>query len=208
MRSVRPVDPDELATAVARNLEATTPGWLRVAVDGPAAAQPHTFADAVADRLHALGRPVVRVHAESFWRDASLRLEYGHTDVLSFRHGWLDVPAVRRELLDPLGPGGAGEYVDALRDPVSNRAIRRPRQRAPENAVLLLSGELLLDKGLPFDRTIHLSMSPAARARRTAEDQAWTLEAHDEYDAECRPDDLADIVIRLNDPRHPAIGIR
>ncbi len=152
-------------------------------------------------------RPI-RVRVETFWRDASLRLEYGHTDVESFRHGWVDVAALRRELLEPLGPGGTGVYVAALRDPATNRATRQPRQLAAKNAVLLLSGELLLDQGLVFDRTIHLSMSPSARRRHTPPEQGWTLEAHDEYDAECHPDDRADIIVRLNDPRHPAIGIR
>jgi hypothetical protein len=49
-------------------------------------------------------------------------------------------------------------------------------------------------------------MSPAARARRTPPEQVWTLPAFDAYDAQTAPAQLADVVIKLDDPRHPAIN--
>jgi hypothetical protein len=64
---------------------------------------------------------------------------------------------------------------------------------------------LLLRHGLPFDRTIHLSLSPAARARRTSPDDLWTLPAYDEYDADVRPTETADVIVKLDDLRHPAL---
>jgi hypothetical protein len=72
--------------------------------------------------------------------------------------------------------------------------------------VLLVYGVLLLGRGLPFDRTVHLALSPAARTRRTSAAVAWTLPAWDRYDAEVRPADTADIVVRADDPAHPAIA--
>ena len=71
--------------------------------------------------------------------------------------------------------------------------------------MLVVSGALLLGLGLPFDRVVHLAVSPAARARRTPAEQAWTLPAFDRYDAEVAPAELADVVIKLDDPRHPAV---
>jgi hypothetical protein len=138
------------------------------------------------------------VHAESFWRDASLRLEYGRTDVDSYLN-WLDAGALRREVLDP-----EGWYLPSLRDPETNRATRADRIELPPNAVLVVSGAFLLGLGLPFDRVVHLAMSPAARARRTPADQAWTLPAFDRYDDEVAPAALADVVIKVDDPAHPA----
>jgi hypothetical protein len=56
---------------------------------------------------------------------------------------------------------------------------------------------------LPFERTIHLAMSSAARARRTPEPDMWTLPAFDDYDDAVRPAETADIAIRV-DRRTPA----
>ncbi|MCU1657304.1 MAG: uridine kinase, partial [Pseudonocardiales bacterium] len=119
---------------------------------------------------------------------------------------WLDGGALRREVLDPLGPGGAGLYLPSLRDPLTNRATREPYQHAPGGAVVIVAGELLLGRELPFDLTIHLAVTPAARARRTDRAVAWTLPALDAYDADSDPANRADIAIRYDDPEHPAIS--
>jgi hypothetical protein len=177
---------------------AEPPGNIRVAVDGPPCADPAAVASSLADPLRALGRPLVHVRADTFWRDASLRFEYGREDVDSYLT-WLDAGALRREVLS--GP----TYLRSLRDPVTNRATREPQRPLPDNAVLVVSGGLLLGLGLPFDRVVHLAMSPAARQRRTPAADAWTLAAFDRYDAEVSPADLADVVVTLDDPRHPAV---
>lgn len=194
----RPVDPDDLAGLIAERI-AARPGLLRVAIDGALAARPHEVAALVLERLHTLGRPAVHIQAETFWRDASLRLEYGHTDIHSFRHDWLDVPALRREVLDPLGPDGSGEFLTSLRDPDTNRATRAPRVPAADDQVILVSGELLLDHDLPFDLAVALVMSSPALQRHTPSERGWTLPAFADYVVD------ADIVIKLDDPRHPAV---
>jgi len=71
--------------------------------------------------------------------------------------------------------------------------------------VLLVSGALLLGRGLPFDLTVHLALSPGALRRGTPPEWAWTLPAYARYDAEVDPALLADIVIRADDPDHPAV---
>ena len=180
----------------------------RVAVDGPAAAAPAELAEQIALALRTTGRAATVIAAASFWRDASLRLEYGRTDVDSYARDWLDTGALTREVLDPLGPGGSAEFLPALRDPVSNRSRRDPYRTAAPDEVVLVAGELLLGAGLTFDTTIHLSLSSAARARRTAPDDAWTLPAHDRYDVEVDPAETADIVIGWNDRAHPALRVR
>lgn len=194
---MRPADPAALAPALADWL-ARAPGVLRVAVDGPPCARPDDLAESLADPLRALGRPVVHVRAASFWRDASLRFEYGREDVDSYLR-WLDDGTLRREVL-----AGDGWYLPSLRDPATNRATRAERKPLPDKAILVISGSLLLGLGLPFDRVVHLAMSAAARRRRTPEAERWTLPAFDRYDAQVGPAELADIVIKLDDPRHPA----
>jgi hypothetical protein len=75
----------------------------------------------------------------------------------------------------------------------------------PDGGVLLVPGGLLLGVGLPFDVVVHLRMSPAARRRRTPEDQAWELPAYDRYDDEVDPAALADAVVLADHPGRPAL---
>jgi hypothetical protein len=197
-----PIAPDALPGQLADWL-ARIPGVVRVAVDGPPCSAPDAVAAAVTEPLRALGRPVARVRASSFWRDASLRLEHGREDVESYR-SWLDADALRREVLETAVD--AGVYLPSLRDPDSNRSTREAPRPVEDGLVLIVYGSLLLGRELPFDRTIHLAMSPAARARHTSAEQAWTLPAFDAYDRDMRPADVADLVIKLDDPRHPAVS--
>jgi hypothetical protein len=204
-RQFTAADPGLLPELLADDLAGRVLGHpLRVAIDGPPCADPGRFAAALVTPLRARGRPAAVVEAETFWRDASLRLEHGRTDLHSYAHEWLDHGALSREVLEPLGPGGSGSYLPSLRDPVTNRVSRAEPVPARADAVLLIAGALLLAHGLQFDRTVHLAVGGAARARRTPADQAWTLPAFTEYDAVVRPVAIADVVIGLDDPRRPA----
>ncbi len=168
-------------------------------------ARPDVLAATVADRLPPLGRPAVVVRAPGFYRPASLRLEHGRTDADARYSDWLDAGALTREVLAPLGPGGAGEYLPVLWDLERDRSARADRRPMAPGGVLLVAGSLLQGLGLPFDVTVHLRVSPAARARRTPPDRAWELPAYDRYDAEVSPTDLADAVVLADSPDRPAL---
>ena len=200
--SYRPIDPDQLVAELGERIDAAPGDAVRVLVDGPPAARPDELAAALAEALPERGRSAVVVRSEQFWRDASLRFEYGREDVLSLPD-WVDIGALNREVLDPVAAGL--HYLPSLRDPVSNRSTRESPRVLPPRGVLLVSGALLLGRGLHADLAIHLAMSAGARARRTPGEQQWTLPAFDRYDAATRPAELADAVIRYDDPRHPAI---
>jgi len=192
---------ERLAEACRRRQPAGHP--LRLALDGPACADTAELTERLTELLQAAGRPVALVDPRTFYRDASLRLEYGRTDVESFYRGWLDDGALRREVLDPVG--SSGRYLPSLRDPVSNRSTRAQPAELASTGVLLVRGELLLGIGLPFDLTAHFSVSRQARRRLTDPELQWTLPAFDRYDHEVDPAAIADLVIRYDDPRHPAL---
>ena len=180
-------------------------GAPRVAIDGPPCADPHALAASLLEPLRVRGRPTVHVVADTFWRDASVRLEHGHQDVQSYPD-WLDRAALRRETLEPFASGCA--FLTSLRDPQTNRSTREASHAFAARTVLLVSGTFLLAGDLPFDRTVHLLLPHDARSRRTAPDAAWTLPAFDAYDATARPADNADVTVRL-DRRSPAVrGLR
>jgi hypothetical protein len=52
---------------------------------------------------------------------------------------------------------------------------------------------------------VHLALSGAALRRRTPADLSWTLPAFARYDAEVAPAAIADVVVRIDDPHHPAL---
>jgi hypothetical protein len=145
------------------------------------------------------------VLASGFYRPASLRLEHGRWDADARYTDWLDGAALTREVLGPLGPGGTGQYLPVLWDLERDRSARADRRTMTTGGVLLVAGALLQGLGLPFDVTVHLRVSAAARTRRTPPDQAWELAAFDRYDAEVSPADLADAVVLADSPDHPAL---
>jgi hypothetical protein len=179
--------------------------WTRVAVDGAPAADPHRWAGALVDPLRVRGRPALHVRADDFLRPASLRLEFGRTDPASYYTSWVDEAGLRREVLDPLEPGGTGRVLPSLWNADTDRATRAAYVTLPPGGVLLVSGALLLGGGLPFDLTVHLALSPGALDRRTPDALRWTLPAFARYDTDVAPMGVADVVVRLDDPRHPAM---
>jgi hypothetical protein len=203
---VRPVSFGVLVEELADRFATENPdGRLRVAVDGAPAAEPGGLAGALVDPLRVRGRPAVLITTDDFLRPASVRLEYGRTNPDAFYTGWLDEAALRREVLDPAGEGGSGRVVTRLWDARRDRATREPYTQLPPNAVVLVSGPLLLGAGLPFDATVHLELSAAALDRRTDPELRWTLPAYARYRAEVDPASFADVVVRLDDPRRPAL---
>ncbi|MCC9685502.1 uridine kinase [Streptomyces sp. MNU103] len=178
--------------------------WLRVALDGAPAARPGDLAERLAESLRVRGRAGLVVGTEGFLRHASVRLEYGHQDLESYYSGWYDTGALWREVFDPLGPGGSGRVLPDLRDPVTDRATRSPYVELPPGGVLLLHGPFLLHHWFPFDLTVHVLLSPGALRRRTPEAEHWTLPSFDRYEQETDPAGTADVLVRADDPRHPA----
>jgi hypothetical protein len=204
-RTYRPVT--DLGSALTDVLVALeTPHPVRVAIDGPTCAHPDALAETLLAPLRARGRPSACIHTETFWRDASVRLEFGRRDPSAFARNWLDTDALTREVLAPLGASAVAHYLPSLRDPLTNRMTREPPTEIGPRGIVLVAGGLLLGRGLAFDHTIHLSVSPSARRRRTEPDWQWTLGAFDDYDAVVDPVAIADVVVRYDDPARPAVS--
>ncbi|MEV6607967.1 uridine kinase [Kutzneria sp. NPDC051319] len=202
---VRPVSFDVLVEQLADRIAALGPSRLRVLVDAAPAARPEELAEALVDPLRLRGRSVLRVSANDFLRPASLRFEHGRTDPDSYFEDWLDLSGLAREVLDPADPAGSGSVLPSLWNADTDRASRVSYVEIPANGIVLLDGALLLGRWLPFDFTVHLDLSPAALRRRTPADDHWTLPAFDRYRAEVEPATVADVVVKFDDPRHPAI---
>lgn len=202
----RPITPVALSEALADDLAARGPdGYLSVAIDGPPPARPDRLAASLVDPLRARGRAALAVATSGFLRPASIRFERGRTNPDSFYESWFDLPALAREVLGELWT--SGRVLPDLWDPQTDRATRSPYVDLPAGGVLLLHGPLLLGTGLAVDYTVHLLMTPAALRRRTDPADRWTLPAYERYADEVSPADWADVVVRSDDPDHPAISM-
>lgn len=199
---VRPATPEGVVATVAARI-AERSGRVRVVIDGALAAHPHELADQVSAAL--APRPALHVRADHFLRAQSLRFEHGRTDPDMWLDHWLDEGALLREVLTPCVTTGV--VLPALRDPVTDRSVRAAAVTLPDDGVVIVSGAALLGRGLPFEVTVHLQLSPQALMRRTPADQAWTLAGLARYELEREPWTVADVVVRCDDPRHPALVI-
>ena len=204
MPSVHPLSPDGVVDAVVARADEYD-GIRRVCIDGAPATDPHSLGAQVVAALSAR-RPAVHVCADHFWRPAGQRFEYGKQDEQAYLETWLDVEALRREVLD--AAQARGSVLPGLRDPVTDRSLRLVPVEVGGDAVVVVTGSTLLGRGLPFELTVHLRMSPSALARRTPEPEQWMLEAFAQYAAHGSPETVADLVVRCDDPLHPALVVR
>ena len=145
----------------------------------------------------------MRVSARDFLRPAGERFEWGREDVQSFRERWLDEGALRREVLDA---AVRGQVLPSLWDAASDRSARALAVPLSPRGVVVVDGVLLLGRGLPAELTVHVAMSQAALLRRGVPD--WQLPAFASYDDDVRPGDVCDVLVRAEDPRHPAVLFR
>jgi uridine kinase len=213
---------DRLAGAIE---SATTSHPLRVAVDGPPAAGKTTLADELAALLRARGREVIRATTESFHLPRAQRYRRGEFSPEANYHDSFDYDTLRRVLLDPLGPGGDRRYQHAVYDIDTDTALSPLVTTAAADAVLLLDGVFLLRPELvdrwdlsifvsaPFEqivdrariRDLELLGSTAEVERRF---RTRYIPAQQLYFAAARPADHADIIVRNDEPRHPAWQVR
>jgi hypothetical protein len=200
----------EAAVSLSLDGAAEDPAYgVRVGIDGALAGDTAGIADAVSALVADAGRPVARVSREGFLRPRSVRLELGGDDVAAGWERWYDDGALRREVLEPLGPGGSRQLLPALWDAERDRSTRAARVAMAPGTVVVVDGPYLLRWELAdaFDLTVHLEVSAAALARRCPEpaDLPRVAGSWARYLDETDPAGRATYLVRLEDLRHPAL---
>ncbi|MFB7716582.1 hypothetical protein [Nocardia sp. NPDC056100] len=193
------ITPNALARLVADRANELT-GYAVLAVDGADAADPVSFATAVAELLRDGGRPAEVVALHDFVRPASVRLEFDREDEYTYRTGWFDYAALNREVLTPLRD--SGRWLPALWNEHTDRSARARIRTALPGTILLIAGPMLLGRGLDFDVTVGLRMSEAALRRRTAAESQFTIPALLEQQQLEEPG----LRVAWDHPDRPAIG--
>jgi uridine kinase len=166
---------------------------------------------------------VIRASNDGFHRPRSERYRLGPDSPEGYYRDSFDVEALRRELLDPLGPGGSRVHRTAVFDFRTDSPVEAPRRRAAEDAVLLFDGVFLLRPELHdcWELRIFVRVRPEESLRRALVRDRELLGSADDverryrtrylpgqrlYLAEARPLDHADIVVDNDDPLQPRLS--
>ncbi|MCR6688733.1 uridine kinase [Cellulomonas sp.] len=191
---------------------------VRVGVDGADGAGKTTFADALGAHLADRDVPVVRSSVDGFHRPRAQRYRQGPASPRGFFEDSYDYAALRRELLDPLGPHGDRRYRTAVHDVRSDEPVDEPVRIAPDDAVLVVDGIFLHRDELAgvWDLSVFLDVPFAVTYARMAVRDACPpdpadpanrryLEGQRLYLAACDPAARASLVVDNTDPAHPQV---
>ncbi|MEV5570065.1 cytidylate kinase family protein [Spirillospora sp. NPDC052269] len=219
-------DPLDRLTAEIESTTTTHP--LRVAIDGPPAAGKTTLADELAAVLGAQGRDVIRATIDDFLFPRAQRYRRGQYSAEGCYFDAHDRDAMRRVLLDPLGPDGDRRFQTAVYHRETDTTLSLPAATAPADAVLLFDGVFLLRPELidrwdlsifvsvEFDRTLERAQARGtALAGLTAEtteiERSWRnryIPSQQLHFAQARPTDHADIIVNNDELQRPAWEVR
>jgi uridine kinase len=163
---------------------------------------------------------VIRASIDGFHRPRSERYRRGPDSPRGYFEDSFDHGALRRELLEPLGPNGDHRYLCAVFDFRTDTAVVEPAHTASEDAILLFDGVFLLRPELrsAWDVSIFVAVPPEKTLRRalvrdlelfgSAEEverryRSRYLPGQQLYLDEARPLEHADVVVANDDPAEP-----
>lgn len=193
---------------------------LRVAIDGVDGAGKTIFAEELASILTPFGRPIVRASLDGFHNPQEIRYARGRDSPQGFYLDSYDYVALRRRLLEPLGPGGTRIYSTAIFDCEINSPLISTECVAEDHSILIFDGiflqrpelrpywDLCVFLSVPFEVSIprgasrgpgYGSSDPADPSNRRY------IEGQQLYFANDKPYERADIVINNTDLTSPII---
>lgn len=201
------------------------PHPVRVAVDGRTASGKTTLADEVAAELRVRGRVVIRTSVDGLHRPRAERYRQGRLSPEGYLDDARDWGAVRKLLLDPLGPSGSLLYRTASFDLARDEPVEHGAQRAEPDAALIVDGAFLKRSEVAdaWDFVVFVDVSEAEATRRGVARDALALggeerarEAHERryqaafaiYDARVGPKGRAHLVVGNEAPAAPSVAHR
>jgi uridine kinase len=176
----------EQLTAVILGAEKARP--IRVAIDGRTASGKTTFANELAGVLRLSGREIIRTSIDGFHRPKTERYARGRHSAEGYYFDARDLGAIRKLLLDPLGPAGDRQYRTASFDLENDRAIEQPAMSASTNSILIVDGTFLQRPELldGWDITLFIDASESVSEQRGVNRDANRLGGHRGYSPSIR----------------------
>ncbi|MDF2576299.1 MAG: uridine kinase [Agromyces sp.] len=208
--------------AVARLLCGRDPGHpLRVGIDGICGAGKSTFAEELAERIRAHGRPAILLDSDGFHHVRAIRYRQGRESARGYYEDAYDFDSLRDQVLQPLGPGGSREYAVRVHDLATDGVVRE-FAAAPADAIVIFAATFVQRGDLRryWDEVVFLESSIDRAERRGIDRDAEHLGGREaaqvayasRYMAACRlylaeeaPRTRASIVVDHDDPLRPRV---
>jgi uridine kinase len=218
--SASPVRQAVIARTADRVLALQLDRIIRVGIDGVDGAGKTTFADELARALQERGRTTIRAGLDGFHHPAVIRHRLGRDSPDGFFLDSFNYAGLRDALLDPLSPGGAGAYHEAIFDYRSETPVFTLLREAPPDAVLVFDGVFLLCPELRryWDFCVFLDVAFQISVPRLIErdprlgppdpeapENRRYVEGQRRYLRECAPRERAGMVIDNADLANPRI---
>lgn len=211
---------DEMLSRLAEAVGSVTVAHpTRVAVDGPPATGKTTLADELAVILREQGRDVIRATIDDFLFPRAQRYPRGEYSAEGCYFDTHDYDALKRVLLDPLGPGGDRRFQHAVYDRAADTVLSPPVTTAPADAVLVFEGVFLMRPELIDRWDLRIFVSTALEKtvdRAVVRDRLVSSQAEVErrwreryipsqqfYFATVHPTRQADIIVHNDEPQLP-----
>ncbi|MBD9597685.1 uridylate kinase [Ensifer sp. ENS05] len=137
---------DEVINLVAAFLTGQVVGRkapFRVAVDGRTASGKTTIANELAATLSDRGLSVLRLSIDGFHKPRAERYKQSRTSPTGYLDDARDWEAIRRLMLEPLGPGGNRVYRSKILDLETDQRVQEPSMVAEADAVVIVDGSFL-----------------------------------------------------------------
>jgi uridine kinase len=198
------------------------PHPVRVAIDGVDNAGKTMLAVELEKEMEASNRHVIRASIDGFHRPRKERYRRGALSPEGYIYDSFNLDALKRNLLEPLGPSGNLYYSKATFDFREDKPVNSFLQSTKSDAILLFDGVFLLRPELNsyWDFRIFLRISFKTSLNRALLRDAKLFGSTEEtriryvgryipgqklYLKTIHPEDQADIVIDNNDPANPTI---
>jgi uridine kinase len=198
------------------------PHPLRVGIDGVSGSGKTVLADELASVLRKMNREVVRTGMDGFHNPPEIRHRRGSMSVDGYVEDSFDYAAVRKCVLDPLGPEGSLNYLPEIYDHATGTAKLSDPVFASSDAILLFEGVMLFrqeianafDYRILVDTSFEVSLERAkARDLKHFGNMQTLLDKYTHrfipgqkrYLAECRPAAKANVILANDDPDRPEL---
>ncbi len=196
------------------------PHPVRVAIDGIDNAGKTVLADEMAALVERRGRPVLRASIDGFHRPRAERLRRGALSAEGYYYDSFDYGALRRCLLEPLGPGGDLVCRTAVFDLEADTTVEPGPTAVSTDTVLLFDGVFLQrpELGYCWDLVVlvEVSFEEALRRARIRDEGRFGDELETRYLKrylpgqrlyleQCRPMEHADFIVDNSRPEQPRL---
>ncbi len=124
------------------------PHPVRMGIDGMSASGKTVLADELAELLQEHGKKVIRAGLDGFHNPPEIRHRQGSMSVEGYMEDSFDYPAVREEVLHPLGPEGNRWYSPEIFDHQKGESVKPVLREASVDSILLFEGVMLFREEL------------------------------------------------------------